>query len=139
MSEKRLIDWNEFKRHCPDSICCPHYENGPCLSKTCKYWQALPVPTLADVCGTRTLDSMTGETDKILEDLLGLRTAFPTIDILTRLTEAGDVLLHRYDYDAHGWEVLHYCIEDAKKRIEAFRQAHKYLVEKGFNVFGVGT
>lgn len=44
MSEKRLIDWNEFKRHCPDSICCSYYENGPCLPKTCKYWQALPKP-----------------------------------------------------------------------------------------------
>lgn len=56
-NEKRLIDWNEFKRHCPDSICCPHYENGPCLPKTCKYWQALSVPMEAP--GDQALEYMT--------------------------------------------------------------------------------
>jgi len=67
---------------------------------------------------------------EMLESLLGLRTSFPTVDILTRLVDATDKLLHHCSYDGQGWEVLQESMEFAKKRIDSFRQVQKYLVEK---------
>lgn len=127
MSEKRLIDRKTF-------IEISSFEP----TTAGRLFNDLPKPTLADVTGTQTLDSVIEETNKILEDLLGCDTAFPTIDILTRLIDATDKLLHHCSYDGTGWEVLQESMEFAKKRIEAFKQAHKYLIEKGFNVFGEG-
>ena len=115
MSEKKLIDWDEFKRHCPDSICCSYYENGPCLSKTCKYWQALPKPTLADVIGERKLDSMTEE------EVVEYRASF--------------MENHRQD------DTKKEVIEHIKLHIdwdEVPLLEVKWFLEKGFNVFGEG-
>ena len=65
MSEKKLIDFETFCKNCLDYI----GEDRKCMrvwsprtydecSKECPEWLALSKPTLADVCGTRTLDSM---------------------------------------------------------------------------------
>ena len=56
MSEKRLISFEEFQAHHPYGAYCPGIE---CCEENCKPWQELKRPTLADVTGTRTLDSMT--------------------------------------------------------------------------------
>jgi len=67
---------------------------------------------------------------EMLERLLGMDTAFPTIDILTRLVDATDKLLHHCSYDGTGWEVLQESMEFAKKRIEAFKQIQKDSIER---------
>ena len=75
MSEKRLIDWDGWKKRClylSLSGKCYHGvgRGARCTPKHCANWKALPSPTLPDVCGTRKLDSMTEE------EFLEYRTQF---------------------------------------------------------------
>lgn len=62
-----------------------------------------------------------------IEIILGMATTFPTIDILKRLSDATDTLLHRHDYDGHGWEVIQYSMEAANARIEEIKKVMENL------------
>lgn len=74
-----------------------------------------------------------GEVEELVNmvhQLTGNYSPFPTIDVLQRLSDAIDTLLHVYGYDGHGYEVLQACAEHAKERIEIFRQAQQELLKK---------
>ncbi|KKL74550.1 hypothetical protein LCGC14_2063820, partial [marine sediment metagenome] len=43
-----------------------------------------------------------------------MKSAWPPRDIVEKLTIAADVLLHKKDYDGHGWEGIEYCWRLAK-------------------------
>lgn len=40
--------------------------------------------------------------------------SWPTLHVLMKLTEAAEILLHRIDYDGHGWEQIEHCIQRSK-------------------------
>ena len=42
---------------------------------------------------------------------------WPDTDVMAKLADAADVLLHRMDYDGHGWEEVQHCMEVAKERL----------------------
>lgn len=110
MSEKRLIDFDEFQAHHPYGAYCPGIE---CCEENCKPWQELKRPTLTDACETRTLDSMTEE------EFIEYRTSF--------------MEKHRQN------ETKEDVIESITLHIswdEVPLLAVKWLLEKGFNVFG---
>lgn len=71
MSEKRLITWNNWKENCLayNVPCTCYYNDCECLPQNCERWQALPKPTLLDVCGDRTLGSMTEDEIRELVEL----------------------------------------------------------------------
>jgi len=62
-----------------------------------------------------------------VELLLGSETHWPTRDLLRILAEATDILMSRYDYDGHGWERLHYAMEQATVRAEEIEEAMRIL------------
>jgi len=129
MSEKRLIDWNEFKRHCPDNICNAYHGGLSCRPKTCKHWQALPKPTLPDVTGTRTLDSMTEEEIKELVELYAGN--YIEIEIVQR--SENDIYVEYADHKQR--KTLHIYLGElsvAGKEIKIF----KWFIKNGFNVLG---
>ena len=39
---------------------------------------------------------------------------WPTRDVLNKLIEASEILLHKKDYDGHGWEEIAHCVDLAK-------------------------
>jgi len=51
----------------------------------------------------------------------GMDTPWPTHDLLDKLADATDILLHDKDYDGHGWEILQQCMEEARRRSRLIR------------------
>lgn len=49
-------------------------------------------------------------------------TAWPFKDVLTKLVEASDILLHKRDYDGHGWEEHELCFRLAKAILTKLNQ-----------------
>ena len=45
---------------------------------------------------------------------------WPTIDVLKKLTEAAEILLHENDYDGHGWEIISHCVDRSKEIQEKY-------------------
>lgn len=41
---------------------------------------------------------------------------WPLRDVLAKLIEAAEILLHRHDYDGHAYEEIDECIRQAKTR-----------------------
>lgn len=56
--------------------------------------------------------------DKEKEELMGLENAWPLRDILKKLIESSDILLHEKDYDGHGWELIDKAKEEAEKTVK---------------------
>jgi hypothetical protein len=50
-----------------------------------------------------------------IEKIIGQTEAWPLVDVLKKLTEASEILLHRKNYDGHGWEEIAKCVERAKQ------------------------
>lgn len=54
--------------------------------------------------------------DKLpIDEILRLDQPWPLKDILAKLIEASDILLHEKNYDQHGWEIISHATEEAKK------------------------
>lgn len=54
--------------------------------------------------------------DKLpVDEILRLDQPWPLKDILAKLIEASDILLHDKNYDGHGWENISHATEEAKK------------------------
>jgi len=51
------------------------------------------------------------------EEILRLNNPWPLIDILKKLTEAAEILLHNKNYDGHGWELISHCKDEADELI----------------------
>ncbi len=47
------------------------------------------------------------------------RQQWPTVDVIAKLAEAAEILLHRCDYDGHGYEEIAACVERAKELLSA--------------------
>lgn len=60
-----------------------------------------------------------------ITQILGMDTSFPTWDILEKLIEASEMLLHRYSYDGHGWELINHNIDAARERILTMKQVYQ--------------
>ena len=56
-----------------------------------------------------------------IEKILRLDQPFNLEEILKGLVEASDILLHKKDYDGHGWEHLEYCYRHAKDVIRVLQ------------------
>ena len=56
-----------------------------------------------------------------IEKVLRLDQPFNLEEILKGLVEASDILLHKKDYDGHGWEHLEYCYRHAKDVIRVLQ------------------
>jgi hypothetical protein len=48
---------------------------------------------------------------------LGLDQPWSTADLIRKLVEAAEILLHEKSYDGHGWEEIAGCVGYAKERL----------------------
>lgn len=55
-----------------------------------------------------------------LDKILRLDQPYSLPEILKGLIDASDILLHKKDYDGHGWERLEYCYRHAKEVLALF-------------------
>jgi hypothetical protein len=53
-----------------------------------------------------------------LVKLLGTDNAWPLVNVMEKLVESTEILLHKKDYDRHGWEEVSHCVERGKEIIE---------------------
>ena len=47
------------------------------------------------------------------------------VDVVSKLCEATDILLHKKDYDGHGWEEMQLCLELGQKYITELKSVVK--------------
>jgi hypothetical protein len=50
-----------------------------------------------------------------LQSVLALDNAWCLKDVLKKLIEASEILLHQKNYDGHGWEEINHCVERGKE------------------------
>ncbi len=85
----------------------------------------VPQPTdgirTIDTTSNKTTDSQPAMRSSPIEKVLRLEEPFNLEEILKGLVEAADILLHKKDYDGHGWEHLEYCFRYAKDVIEVLQ------------------
>ncbi len=113
MSEKKLIDWDGFYRFITSLEIPTQYtssETNQLRKKAGKYWDGLSRPSLPDVCGTRTLDSMTEEEEIELSRMISLP--------LVCKPHLVSIIMDMIKADGIRFSVA------------------RWLIEKGFNVFG---
>ena len=48
--------------------------------------------------------------------------AWDTISVLEKLVEAADILLHKKDYDGHGWEEIELCYKLGLEILQGYRR-----------------
>jgi len=48
--------------------------------------------------------------------------AWNTHDVIAKLVEAADILLHKKDYDGHGWEEIEICYKRGKELLQQIKQ-----------------
>lgn len=58
------------------------------------------------------------EENILINKILRFNEPYNLKDILEALVECSDILLHKKDYDGHGWERLEYCYRFGKEIIE---------------------
>lgn len=61
-----------------------------------------------------------------LEELLRIGDPWPLVDVIEKLTDASDILLHQKDYDRMGWEDHEYCFREGRKIVELLRHQNKF-------------
>jgi hypothetical protein len=55
-----------------------------------------------------------------IDEIIGMDKAWPLVDVLYKLVEASEILLHKKNYDGHGWEEIEHCIKRGKEIIQIF-------------------
>lgn len=73
------------------------------------------------VVDVRRLENELRESKAEVERLKGCDNAWPLQDVLTKLVDASDYLLHRKDYDGHGHEELLHCVKRGKEIISQLK------------------
>ena len=53
-------------------------------------------------------------------EILALDQPWPLRDVLNKLIEASEILLHDRSYDGHGWEEISYAVGRAKQIVGLF-------------------
>lgn len=48
--------------------------------------------------------------------------AWDTFSVLEKLVEAADILLHKKDYDGHGWEEIEICYKRGKELLQQYKR-----------------
>jgi hypothetical protein len=56
-----------------------------------------------------------GQGDAIGYLPLDMDQCWPTKDVLDKLIEAAEILLHKHDYDGHGWELIAHAVDRGKE------------------------
>ena len=51
----------------------------------------------------------------ITDEILGNDKSWPLKDVLDKLIEASEILLHEKNYDRHGWEEISHCVKRGKE------------------------
>jgi|WetSurMetagenome_2_1015567.scaffolds.fasta_scaffold00103_17 hypothetical protein len=72
----------------------------------------------AYVCGCidqKRIDDASDTRDAVIEKLLESDNSWSTIDVLKKLIEATEILLHEKNYDGHGWEEISHCVKRGKE------------------------
>lgn len=50
-----------------------------------------------------------------LQSVLALDNAWCLKDVMKKLIEASEILLHQKNYDGHGWEEISHCVDRGKE------------------------
>jgi hypothetical protein len=132
MSEKRLITWDNWKENCLayNVPCTCYYKDCECSQYNCERWQALPTSTLADVCGNRTLNSMTEDE---IRELVELYAGIPVY--IKRVLRDNDKSIYVEYVECAKIKTMHIYLGKLSalgKEIEVF----KWFIKNGFNVLG---
>jgi len=132
MSEKRLIDWDGFYRFITSLEIPTQYtssETNQLRKKAGKYWDGLSRPSLPDVTGTRTLDSMT---DDEIEELVKLYAGDFIGILLTHRNGDKDIYIEYTDVGQRKALIIYPGeLSVGGKEVKIF----KWFLEKGFNVW----
>lgn len=48
-----------------------------------------------------------------------------TLSVIAKLVEAADILLHKKDYDGHGWEEIEICYKRGLKILQQHKMSKK--------------
>jgi hypothetical protein len=56
-----------------------------------------------------------------LNEILRLDQPWPLVDVLKKLIEASDILLHEKNYDRNGWEEHEHCFREGNKIVELLK------------------
>ncbi len=124
MSEKRLIDLDELMRIA---------FRAESSHDVAEEFNKLPSPTLPDVCGKRTLDSMT---DDEIEELVKLYAGDFIGILLTHRNGDKDIYIEYTDVGQRKALIIYPGeLSVGGKEVKIF----KWFLEKGFNVFEVGN
>lgn len=150
MSEKKLIDFGTHRKKCdnfriePCQGFAPRYmcKLNPCrcTPDNCEEWNKLPLPTLKNIQGERTLESMTREEIEELAKIAGLNPdrmkileTFPLSKGIERIK-----LIYLFsgcdgDSKAPCWiEMGQFLIPNSSRNPSS---VFKWFLEKGFKVF----
>ena len=76
------------------------------------------------------INNVDSSTEQPEGELERMKSAWPPQDIVSKLVEAVDILLHENDYDGHGWEAIEYCWRMAKEWTESIQQPPKESGER---------
>lgn len=60
--------------------------------------------------------------EDIIDKLTAMDTSCPTHLLLSDLSKSSNLLLGRYGYDVHGWELIHHNITAATERVKTFKK-----------------
>lgn len=60
--------------------------------------------------------------NKRLRDVLMEGESWPLRDVLAKLVEASEILLHQKNYDGHGWEQISHAVDRAKAALAKWPQ-----------------
>ena len=60
---------------------------------------------------------------------IDISSAWTTADLLERLCEATDILLHKKDYDGDGWEILQTALKLGRERVVQLRSRGNQMAE----------
>ena len=132
MSEKKILDFADLTRLINDSW----------NAELDVLFRALPKPTLADACGTRTLDSMTDEEiNEMLAMLFSAGVHEKFIDFRDQDGQQAYAITVS-DQDYHTWYItigMGYfsavCADDSIGGSIHSAKLIKWFVERGFNVW----
>ena len=48
--------------------------------------------------------------------------AWDTLSVIAKLVEAADILLHKKDYDGHGWEEIEICYKRGLEILQQYKR-----------------
>ena len=58
----------------------------------------------------------------LYSNILGLDNSWSLKDVLNKLIEASEILLHQKNYDGHGWEEINHCVERGKEIVSTLSE-----------------